>query len=539
MTVAYAYTGTFSAGADVYAMADLWYKGGVDVILSCGGSIIDSIQQAARVNNKYLIGTDADCSAAYSSTVTSAMKFVGVTAIDALSRLVNGEWEQIGGTNPRLGVVSSEPDKNHVGLPGQYSGAFTSAAYRQMVNKLYTGAWSPSGNVQIAVISSPVAPYITQVTARRDGSVSVAWSAVPGASGYTLYYAEAEDGALASGGRIPGITDTSIDLTALNFKTDYLFAVTATVGNYETAMSPHVQARVRGINYRALLIGEVHFDDDICTRNEGDCDLMVSMLASRFTPIGTQYMTPAKYTDRSATQILSLVGSVFSGADNDDVSLFFIATHGDSVTTWQEWYEAPGSLGCVDPNGQLSWLDLYQLAGTLEAVPGEVVVVIEACGSGAAVYDPDHPEEQNAASRLSADTVVNAFPSQKLDRAEDVIYIYDKNGSGQIVQSRIGEFRVPDKFYVLCAARYLQDSWGTEGPPARNYFTQWLTDGVGTSGRMPADADRDGVLTLNELFSYISSVGDDRPFGSNGDTQQVQVYPVGSSYELFRAEPIY
>ncbi len=544
VTVAYTYTGTFSAEPDVYAEADLWYENGVEVIMSCGGGIIDSIAQAADDNNKYVIGTDADCSVTCSRTVTSAMKFVGVTAVDALSRLVSGEWAQIGGTNPRLGVVGADPDANHVGVPPRYSGGFTAPLRGQMVNRLYTGAFSPSGDVQITVTPGPLTPQITQIVAHRDGSVSITWSAVPGASGYTLYYTEAEDGALMSGGRISGITDTNIDLAGLTFKTDYIFSVTASVGNYETAMSPHAQARVRGINYRALLIGEVHFLDEYgkpayCTRNEGDCNLMVSMLTSRFTPIGTQYMTPAKYTDRSANQILGLIGSEFAGADNDDVSLFFIATHGDSVTTYEDWEDAPGSLNCVNSNGQESWLDLYQLADALEAVPGEVIVVIESCGSGAAVYDPAHPEEQNAASRLSADGIVNAFPSEKLDRADDVIYIFDENGNGQIIQSRIGEFRKPDKFYVLCAARYLQDSWGTEGPPARNYFTQWLTDGVGTSGRMPADSDRNGVLTLNELFSYISSVGDNRPFGNYGDTQQVQVYPTGSSYELFRDQPIH
>ena len=496
VTVAYTYTGTFSAGPGVYATADLWYRSGVEVILSCGGGIIDSIQQAASQNGGYIIGTDTDCSASYSRAVTSAMKRVGVTAINALSRLTSGSWSQLGGTNPRLGVISGDPALNHVGLPGQYSGGFTASLHRQMVNKLYTGAWSPSGSVQITVTSGPVTPSINQITAHRDGSVSVTWSAVPGASSYTL-------------------------------------------GNYQTSMSAQVRARIRGINYRALLIGQVHFPNETCERNRGDCSMMDSMLSSRFTPIGTRYETISTYYDRSNTEILSLVGSTFAGADNDDVSLFFIATHGDSSWTYQEWEQGPGALGCVNSASQVSQLLLYELADKLESVPGEVIVVIESCGSGAAVYDPSHPEQQNSASGLTAAAIANAFPDQNLDRSEDVIYIYDEDGSGQIVQSRIGEFRVPNKFYVLCATRYLQDSWGTEDTPAHNYFTQWLTEGVGTSGRMPADTDRSGVLTLHELFSYISSVGDDRQFGFWGESQQVQVYPTGSSYELFRAEPIY
>ena len=98
-----------------------------------------------------------------------------------------------------------------------------------------------------------------------------------------------------------------------------------------------------------------------------------------------------------------------------------------------------------------------------------------------------------------------------------------------------GELRVENKFYVLTASRYLEESWGTEKGPY-NYFTKWLTDGIGTSGSMAADANANGEATLSELFNYVAKRGNDYPFEYDGTTyyQHVQVYPKDSDYGLFR-----
>ena len=103
-----------------------------------------------------------------------------------------------------------------------------------------------------------------------------------------------------------------------------------------------------------------------------------------------------------------------------------------------------------------------------------------------------------------------------------------------------GELRVTNKFYVLTAARHREESWGSESK-GYNYFPKWLTEGIGTSGSLPADryyGNYNGVVTLNELFNYISSVGDNSRMKSASDGkyyyQHVQCYPKGSSYEMFK-----
>ena len=104
-------------------------------------------------------------------------------------------------------------------------------------------------------------------------------------------------------------------------------------------------------------------------------------------------------------------------------------------------------------------------------------------------------------------------------------------------ESGTGALRVENKFYVLTAAAYQEQSWGAA---AYNYFTKWLTDGVGLSGVMPADTaryggDDDGVATLYELYKYVSKVGDKKRFtqdGVNLYSQHVQVYPAAAEGSL-------
>ena len=174
------------------------------------------------------------------------------------------------------------------------------------------------------------------------------------------------------------------------------------------------------------------------------------------------------------------------------------------------------------------------MASWLSAVPGKVIVIIESCGSGAAVYEEGVPENSvNNFDTAFGDMVIKEFEEADTDDCSEKIYYYPPTGDEITEYTNTGEFR-KSKFYVLCASRYQENSWGTESGPY-NYFTKWLTDGIGTSGSMPADTNSDGKATLHELFSYIKEVGDTHPFYYYGSCyQHVQVYPTYSSYVLFK-----
>lgn len=278
-----------------------------------------------------------------------------------------------------------------------------------------------------------------------------------------------------------------------------------------------------GTVYRALLIGEENFSgQNDCARNRGDVAAMTNMLKNVTGPDGGSYSITRRYS-LSANQVLRAISKTFADADEDDVSLFFIATHGDV----DESGDFAGALA-MSPYGNLM---LKDLADALQAVPGKVIVILESCGSGAAVY------ANGGSVGNDRKTLFEAYKKRTEAFDAAVIEAFAR-ADGAAIQANTGEFRVRNKFYVLTASRYQELSWGWEsGDPetSYNYFTLWLTQGVGTSGHMLADVNKNGKTTLNELYNYIVNVGDNYPFRASGQVyyQHVQVYPANSGYVLF------
>lgn len=280
------------------------------------------------------------------------------------------------------------------------------------------------------------------------------------------------------------------------------------------------------VNYRALLIGEENVDGDFCTRNRGDVYHMSNMLLYVRGLYGGRFSVTEKY-DLSAEGVLKAIGTTFADADENDVSLFFIATHGDVEKTGEE----AGYLSMA-PSGSLL---LGELANALRTVPGKVIVILESCGAGAAIYANNGGKGGKSSSERFE---VLKKRAEAFDAAAIRVFSNADTGVEASLRANTGEFRVENKFYVLTASRYQELSWGWEAQDAYrsfNYFTLWLTQGIGTSGSMPADTNNNGQTTLNELYRYISSVGDNTPFDNKSGVyyQHVQVYPANSDFVLF------
>ncbi|MBO4837907.1 MAG: immunoglobulin domain-containing protein [Lachnospiraceae bacterium] len=254
--------------------------------------------------------------------------------------------------------------------------------------------------------------------------------------------------------------------------------------------------------YRALLIGESGFGDG--TRNQCDADHMAAMLASIKGPNGRNYTSTTMY-NLDAEEVRAAIQSTFAATKDFDVSLFFIATHGNSDGDGELLMDDYGTL---DFGTLADWLNQY--------IKGKVIVVIESCGSGSAIYEGNSADAK-AADELLVQKAIEAFA--RVDEAE-----MENAGVGAMRQS---------KFYVLAASAHHQMSWGHEGGSGSgNYFTDWLIEGIGSSGHMPADTNNDNYVTLNELYTYISQY--DTVTFQGSYTQQVQVYPTNSSYKLFK-----
>lgn len=173
VTVIYAYSGVFWPDNGVRTMAEDWYDQGVEVIFCCGGSLCYSVVDAAGNDSaRKIIGVDTDQSELLSGNrvVTSAVKDVGHSAVDALAHIAAGTWKQIGGTSPQLGIVSSDPADNHVGLTSiQYNSGFSAADYATLVSRLRSGALSVSGEALIEVEDqTPEGPEEIVVSSRQE-----------------------------------------------------------------------------------------------------------------------------------------------------------------------------------------------------------------------------------------------------------------------------------------------------------------------------------------------------------------------------------
>lgn len=279
--------------------------------------------------------------------------------------------------------------------------------------------------------------------------------------------------------------------------------------------------------YRALLVGETTFPGTEFSALPGkkDVSLMKAMLNSVKGATGTGWAVTTSI-DRTAFEIHNDIEKAFAGAQEGDVSLFYISTHGDEGISFDDdWPEYAGYLMTYPNYNHTNWFDRYtvtlvNLAEWLKAVPGQVIVIIDSCGSGAAVYRSNSADGgARALARFDA-AVVSAF------RAQDEGVVKNATNSGAFV--------VQNKFFVLTSAGYQEACYTRKGE--YSYFTKWLTDGIAKKGRMPADANKNRLTTLNELYKYIKKRGESTTIEAKGGKsykQHVQVYPSGSSFGLF------
>ena len=317
-----------------------------------------------------------------------------------------------------------------------------------------------------------------------------------------------------------------VSVNGMSIRAEAMGTATVTVTTYN-GLSASVAVQVtRAPVYRALLVGENMFPGTGMSDLPAGKDVarMKKMLKSVKSPSGADWEISA-YTDLTSLQIHDAIRSAFAGAVEGDVSLFFISTHGDDRRTFDDGYpEYTGYLQTYPDYGFSNWYDrnaltLVSLAQWLGEVRGQVVVLIDSCGSGAAIYNAKGTSDQ-------------AFSPQRFDSA--VIDAFRDADRGVLAPGvDQGAFVVENKFYVLTSAAYLETGWSLKGK--YSYFTKWLTDSIKTKGRMPADSDKNKLTTLHELYNCMKKKAAKKVFRYNGVSyrQHVQVYPANSAFELF------
>ena len=313
--------------------------------------------------------------------------------------------------------------------------------------------------------------------------------------------------------------------------------------------------------YRALLIGEQRFiwyynednPDDGCwmddadQRNVGDVRSLAAALGNAagphgvYGPDGGAFRITRK-TNLSRSGIRNAIRSAFADTRDQDISVFFIATHGlstgdgDLRTAFTGSISDSADVAAYWPNRYLSFSTLASWLKTY--IRGRVLVILQSCGAGSAIYAGDAAasgkgtDSASGAERFVTEAV-NAF--SKADPGVTVTLPDDSES--HLAPASTGDLRLP-KFYVLAASAHHEENYGwetEEEETSYNYFTSWLIEGIGRRDASPADTDGSNVLSLQELYLYIRHY-DIHPFVISGITyyQHVRCYPMGSTTRLLK-----
>ena len=295
--------------------------------------------------------------------------------------------------------------------------------------------------------------------------------------------------------------------------------------------------------YRALLIGNQTFlswnNDEkkyyikVDDAHYNDAKLLGNMLHHVKGAQATDgtFVTIDVEPDLDYDGILNAIKTDFAGTTDNDISLFYLITHGNSGPYYDHGAWRPGNGDLTMPykksqvtnaladayyNDPKHVLSLKTLANWLNTyVKGRVIVIIGSCGSGAGIFNTYY--EQNSSSASSQTGYTAAF----VKRAVNAFAAIDSGVD--IIEPNFGEFRKPNKFYVLTSARAGETAWFKVG--GYSYFEKTLAQGVGSSGNMPADDNRDGVVDLEELFTYISQRMPDTEGKNFGDQWYWKLVP--------------
>ena len=216
---------------------------------------------------------------------------------------------------------------------------------------------------------------------------------------------------------------------------------------------------------RALLVSCDHFPARPSTAPAAQNNVTLLMEALSHDARGYSTVQAECDTLCSVQGLNEAVSRAFSGATEQDISLFYISTHGvyDSAMPLE-------SCALALSDGETEELvDAAALKGILDTVPGLKVLILDACNAGAMIG--------KGLGRLHTDTVPFCGPDYK----------------------------------VLCSAGGSEESWywhnADDSAPGTQYgagyFTTVLSDIFCFDGFSPADSDRDEQVTLREAYLYL------------------------------------
>ena len=215
-----------------------------------------------------------------------------------------------------------------------------------------------------------------------------------------------------------------------------------------------------GVN-RALLVGCDHFvtQEDTSPASENNVGRMAEALSGG--AMNLERLVTRSTGIPGAEELDKLISETFADATEDDVSYFYISTHG----VWEQG-SSNGEMTLLLSDGRSEGgVTARQLREMFDRVPGTKVLMLDACHAGAVIGKGVHAPFDNV-------------------------------------------FQGPD-YKVICSSGGAEESWfwageiGGEQLTGAGYFSSALVSGLSAVGSYGADDNNDGVITLTELKRYL------------------------------------
>ena len=233
---------------------------------------------------------------------------------------------------------------------------------------------------------------------------------------------------------------------------------------------------------RALLIGVDLFVSQQSTypSSANNVQDMYKTLENSVLPFQTILIPEQPATTRE--MLAGWIREAFRESDANDVCYLYISTHGD--------YDAEGNAVLLLSDGVTEeTLTAQALEAMFEGIAGTKIILLDACFSGAFI------------------------------------------GKGMREQPAELNFHSPE-FKVLTSSGAMEASWYWNGQQdaaqGSFYFTQIMTQGLSPRWGYPADQNRDGEVTLLELYGYLLK---------NHGASTPQVYPQTDDTVVFAYDP--
>ena len=248
---------------------------------------------------------------------------------------------------------------------------------------------------------------------------------------------------------------------------------------------------------RALLIGVDEFvtKADTTPCSENNVSAMQEVFLSSREPLEKLVIPSAPVVSLEALRLL--IWETFQEAETEDVSYFYVSTHGE--------YE-PGSgeePAFLLSDGKLEIrITPTELEAAFEGVLGKKVIILDACNSGAFIGKGD-PYWEGSVPFLGEDFKVLVSSGA----LEESWYWNTEEKEGP---------SIPGAAYGTAGANSAQGAF---------YFTQALLQSLSPRYGFPADGNRDGRVTLRELYGYLLE---------NHAVSIPQVYPQEEDFVFFR-----